>query len=480
MTDEMLLVREYAASNSEQAFAALVSRHINLVYSVAQRQVGDPHLAEEITQAVFIILARKARTLGSKTILSAWLCRTARYVSADALKTRRRRQGREQEAYMQSTLCESEPDTWAQVAPMLDGALNCLGKKEHNAIVLRFLEGKDLKQVGAAMGIGEDAARMRINRGVERLRAIFAKRGVVMTATFLVTALSANSVQAAPIGLAKLVAAVGIAKGAAAGGSILVLVKGALHLMALAKAKTTALVTAVVILTAGTAVIAIDDSLWNFADYNLDKTPPGIVVIRPTHFAGGDQGGLGSMLGKLGGRNQAFLQVLCAAYDGSAARVILNVAVPEGRFDYAVTRTNQPEQELQAEIRRQFGLVAHPEVRETEVFLLKTNSSNSSKMKPSAAVSGIFGVTTNQLIFTNQPISLLREYLEVWAYRKPVLDQTGLTGRYDFALDWPKPTGYLYKQGQETLRTNLTKQLGLELVPTNPTSRIRPRCGKSF
>jgi len=149
-------------------------------------------------------------------------------------------------------------------------------------------------------------------------------------------------------------------------------------------------------------------------------------------------------------------------------------------FDYAVTRTNQPEQELQAEIRRQFGLVAHPEVRETEVFLLKTNSSNSSKMKPSAAVSGIFGVTTNQLIFTNQPISLLREYLEVWAYRKPVLDQTGLTGRYDFALDWPKPTGYLYKQGQETLRTNLTKQLGLELVPTNPTSRIRPRCGKSF
>ena len=105
----MALVREYARSNSEQAFATLVSRHVNLVYSVALRQVRDPHLAEEITQGVFIILARKAESLSPKTILSGWLCRTARNVSADTLKIQLRRQSREQESQMQSSLNEPEP-----------------------------------------------------------------------------------------------------------------------------------------------------------------------------------------------------------------------------------------------------------------------------------------------------------------------------------------------------------------------------------
>src|SRR5258706_8393374 len=104
LIDDLALLQEYAQTNSEQAFGALVSRHVNLVYSVALRQIRDPHLAEEITQTVFIILSRKAKSLSPKTILSGWLCRTARYISADTLKTQRRRQFREQESYMQSTL----------------------------------------------------------------------------------------------------------------------------------------------------------------------------------------------------------------------------------------------------------------------------------------------------------------------------------------------------------------------------------------
>jgi RNA polymerase sigma factor (sigma-70 family) len=210
-SDDMSLLREYAQSHSEQAFATLVSRHINGVYSVAMRQLHDHHQAEEVTQAVFIILAKKASTLSPKTILPSWLCRTARYVSSDTLKIQRRRRIREQESQMQSLLNEPASDAWNQIAPLLDDALDCLGEKEHDAVALRFLGGRDLRQVGAAMGIGEDAARMRVNRGVEKLRKFFAKRGVTLSATSIAGAVAANSVQAAPVGLAATITATTLA-----------------------------------------------------------------------------------------------------------------------------------------------------------------------------------------------------------------------------------------------------------------------------
>jgi RNA polymerase sigma factor (sigma-70 family) len=219
ISDDMALVREYAQSNSEQAFAKLVSRHINLVYSVALRQVRDPHLAEEITQSVFIILAGKAKSLSPKTILSGWLCRTARYVSANTLSIQRRRQFREQEAHMESILSEPEPGVWNQIAPLLDEALNCLGEKEHGAVVLRFFDGKELKHVGAAMGTTEDGARMRMNRGLEKLREFFTKKGVSLSTVAIAGAVSANSVQAAPAGLAAAITAAALSGTALAAGA---------------------------------------------------------------------------------------------------------------------------------------------------------------------------------------------------------------------------------------------------------------------
>ena len=205
MNDDLTLLREYAASNSEAAFAALVNRHVNLVYSVALRCVRDPHLAEEITQAVFIILARKADKISPSTVLPGWLCRTARYTSAEAQRNQRRRRQREHEAHMQ-TISDTEPEseTWTHIAPLLDGAMDQLGQKDHDALVLRFFENKNFAEVGAALGASEDAAKMRVNRALEKLRKFFTKRGVSSTTEIIAGAISANSVQAAPVGLAKI------------------------------------------------------------------------------------------------------------------------------------------------------------------------------------------------------------------------------------------------------------------------------------
>src|SRR5580658_8298353 len=128
-SDDMELVRQYADHQSESAFATLVSRHANLVYSAALRQVRDPQLAEEITQAVFIILARKAGSLNKKTILPGWLYRAACYTSNSARKREYRRQQREQEAYMQSTLQEAESnEAWQHMSPLLEEAMLRLGQ----------------------------------------------------------------------------------------------------------------------------------------------------------------------------------------------------------------------------------------------------------------------------------------------------------------------------------------------------------------
>ncbi len=206
-TDQQLL-RDYAGSRSETAFAELVRRHIDIVYSAALRMVCDSHQAKDVTQGVFVALAQNAGQLTRHPILSGWLHRTTQNLAANAVRTNVRRQTREQEAAAMNQLLATEPDAnWKSIAPHLDAALGELSEPDRNALLLRYFERKSARQMAQTLGISDEAAQKRVNRAVERLREFFAKRGVTVGASGLAVVLSANAVQAAPVGLALTISA---------------------------------------------------------------------------------------------------------------------------------------------------------------------------------------------------------------------------------------------------------------------------------
>jgi RNA polymerase sigma factor (sigma-70 family) len=259
--DDAQLLRDYAGHGSETAFAELVQRNIGLVYSAAFRHVGVAAQAEEITQAVFIILARKAASVRSDLVLQSWLYATTRLTALSFLRGERRRQLREQEAYMQSALQETGSESlWPQLAPLLDEAISHLGRKDRDALVLRFFKEKEVREVAAALRVSEAATHKRVNRALEKLRLFFAKRGISSTTAVIAREISAHSIQAPPAGLAAAVTAAAVAKGATASASTLTLIKGALNLMAWTKAKTAALVGASV-LALGTSTVVVSQML---------------------------------------------------------------------------------------------------------------------------------------------------------------------------------------------------------------------------
>jgi len=237
MPDDFDLLREYLERGSDDAFRMLVERHSGMVHAVALRVVRDKAQAQEVTQAVFVILVRKAAKLPRATILAGWLYRTARFVAMEALRAEKRRQ-QHHEDYAQMNNAATSYSVWNQIAPLLDDVLCHLRETDRNAIVLRFLEDKPFSDVGIALGITEANAKMRVGRALEKLRSAFARRGVVLPAATLLATLSAHSASAAPVGLSYSVGTIALAGEAATGSSVLMLVKGALKGMAWSQAKT--------------------------------------------------------------------------------------------------------------------------------------------------------------------------------------------------------------------------------------------------
>ncbi len=233
MTDDIALLRQYLDSHAEAAFAELVRRHVSLVYYAALRQVnGDAALAEDVTQMVFTDLARKAPGLATRPVITGWLYTSTRFAAAKVRRTERRRQNREQEAYaMQEHTHEPTPE-WEKMRPVIDDAMHALPERDREAVLMRFFEGRPFAEIGAALGLNEDTARVRVNRALDRMRGLLANRGVTSTSAALGVALASQAGAAVPAGLTTSVTTAALAGGAVAGTGV---ATGALILMSTSK-----------------------------------------------------------------------------------------------------------------------------------------------------------------------------------------------------------------------------------------------------
>jgi RNA polymerase sigma factor (sigma-70 family) len=220
MTEDAELLRRYAEECSEAAFAELVQRHLGLVYSVALRQVeGDAHLAEDVAQTVFTGLARKAGALARHPVLSGWLYRSTQFAAIDVMRSERRRRAREQEAQTMHELSNSpdvEVDT-EKLRPVLDQVMGELNDGDRDAVMLRFFEGRPFSDIGGKLRLTEDAARMRVDRALDKLRERLVRRGVTSTSAVLAATLANQAAVSAPAGLAAAVTGTALSGAAMSG-----------------------------------------------------------------------------------------------------------------------------------------------------------------------------------------------------------------------------------------------------------------------
>lgn len=251
MANDFELLREHIEQGSEEAFQTLVERHARMVYGTAFRVLADAQNAEEATQAVFVLLARKASSIRRETILAGWLYRTARFVALESLRAERRRRQRHE---MLAEMNDTTDPVWPKISPLLEDVMARLGESDRDAVVLRFLEEKSFEEVGRTMGTTEAAAKMRVGRALEKLRRLLAREGVAITTTVLATALVAGATSTAPQHLFKTISSVALAQSPAAEGSLATLIKGALKVMAWNKIRNTGIAVVLILLLGGGAV----------------------------------------------------------------------------------------------------------------------------------------------------------------------------------------------------------------------------------
>jgi len=412
MSDTREMLADYVKNGSETAFRNLVARYTDLVHSTALRLVdGDAHLAQDVAQTVFVDLARKAGTLSEEVTLGGWLHRYTCFVAQTTKRGLKRRQWRERQAVAMNTPQDHTAANLAQVAPILDDAINQLDPEDRAAILLRFFEQFDFRSVGDTIGTSEDAARMRVNRAVEKLHALLKNRGVSLSAAALGTVLAAEAVTAAPAGLAATFAGTALASVTAGG-----VATTFMNLITMTKLKI-ALIGAMAVAVLATPAIIQHQSVSKLRDEN---------------------------------RAMRLQMDQLASIQSDNSRLSNDV---ERLRATASERDNQT-REL-ARLRGEVGLL-----RDKTNQIAKDLAAGRRPGRQGLDSSFIGGKRVFRGVTLSQFAIFISEVLEA-----PVADQTGLTGKYDIAMTPPRigPADQIVQRTTAILHGDL----GLQLSPFN-------------
>jgi uncharacterized protein (TIGR03435 family) len=320
--------------------------------------------------------------------------------------------------------------------------------------------------VGASLGTSEEAAKMRVNRAVEKLRKFFLRRGVALSTAAICGAVTAHSVQAAPIGLVASISTAAL-QGSASTVSTLALIKTTLKIMAWTKAKTAMVIGASILLVAGTTTVSVKQIMesraypWqvrSFSSALLDRLPPQVHIVpskfqqSPSWVTKGE---------KVLGISHPLQSILLLAYgENNPSRMVSSGTLPEGRYDFIANLPSNSHEALQQELKRKFGLSASHKPRETDVFHLTMKNAEAVGLRRSESQNGSSESNAGQFSCVNQPLSSLTSMLEN-QLNVPIIDETGLTGRYDIDLTWDQTDS---TQQPDALKQALLDQLGLELT----------------
>ena len=467
--NDVELVGESMAGNRE-AFGQIVARYQSLICSLAYSATGSLSQSEDLAQDTFVTAWKQLAGLREPEKLRAWLCGIARNLINNSL----RKQGHEPSHRAESLegLSESHSPEPLPVENTISNeeqailwrSLERIPEIYREPLILFYREQHSVENVAQILEISEETVHQRLSRGRKLLhQEVLAfvegalertRPGPAFTMGVLAVLPVLGTASMTATGMAASHASTGT-KGAGFFAKMLAMTPGAKIAAGAAAVVITAVVTPIVIHQISSAD---NPRYWEADSAGLEKLPP-VFVLRPTQFA--RQGGVTRSGNKIMSKDIRVIELLEYAYGFTHPRLILPVNVPATHFDLLLTLPDHPLETLQETLRTKFGLTAHRETRATSVLILKVRNPNAPGLQIHLGAGSSLSGDAHELTVRDTAIAGLAESLE-WRFDLPVVDQTGLNGRYDIHLQWQPRPG---ESDRDAFRRAMLEQMGLELVP---------------